>query len=198
MSGKLQLSLAGNGSPWRVTSRGGRGSLHTLQTLVQRALPDWRFMRVIEVQTSYRVVGCKSDRPNILTFIFLPPREVPLGRSWSGRLLYTGACMGESPTCGSGTHRRRTTGWFPGLISPVGSGQGAPSFTGPFWKRADWYLNRQPQGAGWKGNLSVSFSFSVFSVPLPLPWSLPLPSHPLNPENFLFVSLSFAIGIFVM
>ena len=49
------LPSSGNGSPQQVTSRGGRGSPHTTQTVVQRGLPDWRFMGVIEVQTSYLV-----------------------------------------------------------------------------------------------------------------------------------------------
>ena len=124
----------------------------------------------------------KADHPDILTFIFLPPREVPLGTGWSGRFLYTGVPVGEGPTCWLGTHRQRTTGWFLGSITPVGSGQGAFSFTGPFWKHAGRCLNRHAQGRGWKGNLSlsVSFSFSVFSVPPP--FTSPLVLAPALPS----------------
>lgn len=43
------LPLLGNGSPWRMTSRGGRGLPHTMQSLVQQILPDERLMRAIEV-----------------------------------------------------------------------------------------------------------------------------------------------------
>ena len=50
------------------------------------------------------------------------------------------------------------------LAHPVGSGQGAPSFTGPFWRHTGWCLNRHLQGAGGNGIFSVSSSFSVFSV----------------------------------
>ena len=41
--------LVGNGSPWRMTSRGGRGLPHTMQPLVQQILPCERLMRAIEV-----------------------------------------------------------------------------------------------------------------------------------------------------
>ena len=57
-------------------------------------------------------------------------------------------CMGESPPYGLQSCRRRKTGWFLGLITPVVSGQGAASFTGPFWKRGGWCLKRHQQGAG--------------------------------------------------
>ena len=45
-------------------------------------------------------------------------------------------------------------------------------------------------------SLSLSHFQSFLSLlSLPLPWSSPLYSSPLYPENFLFVSLSFVIGI---
>ena len=100
-----------------------------------------------------------------------------------------------SPTCGLESHSQRTTGWFPGLITPVGSAKGAPSLTGPFWKHTGWCLNGWTRtGGGWNCNLFLSFSlFSVFSVPPPFTSPLVLypHSHPFNPEYFLFVSLSF-------
>ena len=100
-----------------------------------------------------------------------------------------------SPTCELESHSQRTTGWFPGLITPVGSAKGAPSLTGPFWKHTGWCLNGWTcTGGGWNCNLFLSFSlFSVFSVPPPFTSPLVLypHSHPFNPEYFLFVSFSF-------
>ena len=92
-----------------------------------------------------------------------------------------------SPTCGLESHSRHTTGWFPGLITPVGSAQGAPSLTGPFWKHTGWCLNRRPQGAVETAISFCPFLFSVFSVPPPFTSRLVLylHSHPLNPEYFL-------------
>ena len=53
----FHVPLAGNGSPSRVTSSGGRGMPRTVQTVVQQALRDWRFMSVPEVQIPYHVVA---------------------------------------------------------------------------------------------------------------------------------------------
>ena len=78
--------------------------------------------------------GWKSNHPNSLTFIFLPPREVPLGMGWSGNSLYTVHAWLRVRTCGLQSHRRHETGWFPDFISPVGSGQVPPSFPGSFCK----------------------------------------------------------------
>ena len=117
----------------------------------------------------------------------------PLLKCCSG-FPYTGVHMGESHLWVR-VPQQCTTGWFPGLITPVDSAQGAPSLTGPFWKHTGWCLNGWTRtGGGWNCNLFLSFSlFSVFSVPPPFTSPLVLypHSHPLNPEYFLFVSLSF-------
>ena len=141
-----------------------------VQTVVQQALPDWRFMRVTEVQISYHV-GWKCDHPNLLTFMFLPPRELLLGTSWSGRFLYTGVPAGESATCGCcPTDDVWLTGfqaWSPWLAvdrmlpsSRVLSGSkqlGARIHTRRRWVQSAISLF-----------LSLSLSLSVCSVPPPL------------------------------
>ena len=71
--------------------------------------------------------------------------------------------MGENPTSGLQAHSRCTGGWFLGLITPVGSGQGAPSLTGPFWKPAGWCLNKYtPAGAGVEKAMAPFPFFSLF------------------------------------
>lgn len=79
---ETMLPVAGNGSPRRVRRRSYRILPHVVQTLGQWAIPDWRSVRVIEVQTSYRVMA-----------------------GWSGRFLYTVICIDESPTYGLQFHR---------------------------------------------------------------------------------------------
>jgi len=69
---------------------------------------------------------------------------------------YTGVHMGESHLWLE-SHSQHTTGWFPGLITPVDSAQGAPSLTGPFWKHTGWCLNRHTQGA-----VETAISFCPF------------------------------------
>ena len=54
---ETMLLVAANGSPKWVRRRSYRILPHAVQTLGQWALPDWRSRRVIEVQTSYRVVA---------------------------------------------------------------------------------------------------------------------------------------------
>lgn len=77
-----------------------------------------------------------------------------------------------------------------GLAHPVSSGQGAPSFTGPFWRRTGWCLDRHLQG-GWKWQFLRLFLFLVFFCLSYVYLSLDphaLHSHPVHPE-VLSVSL---------
>lgn len=78
---ETMLLVAGSGSP-RWVRRSYRILPLVVQTLGQWAISDWRSVRVIEVQTSYRVVA-----------------------GWSGRFLYTVICIDESPTYGLQFHR---------------------------------------------------------------------------------------------
>ena len=87
------------------------------------------------------------------------------------RFPYTGVHMGESHLWVR-VPQQCTTGWFPGLITPVDSAQGAPSLTGPFWKHTGWCLNRHPQ---WGGLKLQSLSFCPSSLYLPLS---PIPAFP--------------------
>ena len=117
----------------------------------------------------------------------------PLLKCCSG-FPYTGVHMGESHLWVRVP--QSTYNWLVSRLDPpVGSAQGAPSLTGPFWKHTGWCLNGWTRtGGGWNCNLFLSFSlFSVFSVPPPFTSPLVLypHSHPFNPEYFLFVSLSF-------
>ena len=180
------LPLAGNGSPWRVTREVGEALLIPCRPWPSGLPADQRFMRVIEVKAHY--VWWLEVWSSLYSHLhFLLPRGVLEVMGWSSRFLYTGVQVGERPTCGLQSHTGWTTVCFPGLITLVGSGQGASPFTDPFWKPAGWCLNRHLQGVGWNGSLSlsVSFSFSVFLslLPLSLPWSSPLHSCPLYPEN---------------
>ena len=133
--------------------------------------------------------------------LYFPATErSPVGNKLKWKLsIYWCSCGWESQLWVQ-SHRWYTTDWFPGLITLAGSGQDAPSFTGPFWKQAAWCLNTHPQVVGSKYNLS--FSVSLFQsflslLPLLLPWSSHLHSSPLYPENVLLVSLSSVMGIFV-
>lgn len=128
---------------------------------VQWALPDQRFMT--DVQTSSCVVEGNSVLPTFL------PRKIPLGTGWSGRSLYMGVCMGKTPTCRLGTHRQHTSGWFQGLITSVGSGQGACFLL--HWPFLE---------AGRLAEAAMSF-VSVFSVP-PVFTSPPLVLTPARPS----------------
>ena len=173
--------LAGTGSPWRVTNR-GRGA-HLIPAdpgPASSPRPE-----IYEADTGSNLMLCsgwKSDCPHILTFIFLPPREAELGTGWD--LLHTGVRVDERPACGLQSHAGQTTVWFLGLIILVGSGQGAASFSGPFWKCAGWFwMDICGLSLQW---LSVSLPLSHFRrflsrLPLALPWSLPLySSSPLS------------------
>ena len=125
------LPLAGSSSPSRVTSRGGRGSPHTMHTLVQGALPDGGFMRMIAVQTSYHVVAgspiipifsplfsCHQEKSHwewaeAADFYILLYAWVKVPRvGWEPTDDIQIVCTGESHTCGSESHRRHTTGGF--------------------------------------------------------------------------------------
>ena len=125
------------------------------------ALPDQRFMT--DVQTSSCVVEGNSVLPTFL------PRKIPLATGWSGRSLYMGVCMGKTPTCRLGTHRQHTSGWFQGLITSVGSGQGACFLL--HWPFLE---------AGRLAEAAMSF-ISVFSVP-PVFTSPPLVLTPARPS----------------
>ena len=189
--------LAGSGSPWCVTSRDGRGSPHSIQMSARHALPDLTFMRVIEVQTSYLVVAVSPTVPIFSPLFPATMRSSPgNGLKWQISLYW---CMHRWVSAfGFRSQRQHTTVWFLGLITSVRSGQDARSSIGPFWKHTGWYLNRYPQGMGWKVNLSLSLFQSFLSLlPLPPPWSSHLHSCPLYPKNFLSVSLCFVIGIFL-
>ena len=79
----------------------------------------------------------------IFSLLFSCHLEKSCGNSVNWQIsLYAGLFVGENPTSGLQAHSRCTRGWFLGLITPVGSGQGAPSLTGPFWKTAGWCLNK--------------------------------------------------------
>lgn len=97
-----------------------------------------------------------------------------------------------------------------GDVQLAGFGAGAPQgavdrVLGGFWVQVDWCLNRHPQGRVEKAtSVSLSFSFSAFSVPplfpspfvliptLPsvssrrLPVRSPFPHSPPPPSTFLF------------
>ena len=64
------LPLASSGSPSRVMSGSQRGLPHTMQTLVQQALPERGFMRVIAVLTSSRVVDGSPIIPTVSPLFF--------------------------------------------------------------------------------------------------------------------------------
>ena len=164
---------------WPATSdRQRRGLPHTSHTSAQCCLTG-----DVQCDRGSDLMSCNAwqrDCPNILAFIFLPPREVPLGTGSSGRFLYSGIHTGENPIYGL-SYRQCTTDWFPGLITPVGSGQGAPSFTGPFWTC---------QVSVW---IDVAISLSLFQaflslLPLPLPLSSHHHSQHFYPEKSLVVS----------
>ena len=185
------LPLAGNSSPWWVTSGGGRGLARTLQTLVQGPPTDWRFMRRIQIQTSYPVVT-----GSLILLIFSPLFSCCQEKSHRGRAeaadFYT--LVYVRPTCGLQPHTGRTIGWSR-LFHPSGQETGAPSFTSPFWKRVAGCLSRHPQGMGWNGNLSVCLFFAVFSVPPPFtsPSVLNPYSCPLYPENFSVIIIGISV-----
>ena len=154
-------------------------------------------MRVIEVQTSYLVVA-RSPTVPIFSPLFPATNRSSTGNGLKWQIPIYWCMHRWVSTFGFRSQRQHTIVWFLGLITLVGSGQDARSFTGPFWKHTGWYLNRYPQGMGWNVNLSLSLFQSFLSfLPLPLPWSSHLHSCPLYPKNFLSVSLSFVIGIFV-
>ena len=88
----------------------------------------------------------QAEEADFYILVYVWVRVPPVG--WGPTDEVQIVCVGESPNCGLQSHRQRTTGWFPALITLVGSRQGAPSFTGPFWKHAGWCLNRHPQGVG--------------------------------------------------
>jgi len=77
--------------------------------------------------------------------------------------------MGKTPTCRLGTHRQHTSGWFQGLITSVGSGQGACFLL--HWPFLE---------AGRLAEAAMSF-ISVFSVP-PVFTSPPLVLTPARPS----------------
>ena len=137
----------------------------------------------LQGERGLNLISCnawKCNCPNILTFIFLPPREVPLGTGSSGRFLHSGVHMGESPVYGL-FYRQRTTDWFLGLITPVGSGRVLPPSLP---------LSESAQVSVW---IDMAISLSLFQsflsfLPLPLPLSSHLHSEHLYPEKFLFVS----------
>ena len=194
------LSLQGRvSSSWQWLTlmgdepRGGRGSPHSIQTLAQQTLPDLRFMSMIEVQTSYHVAAGSPTVP-VFSPLFLVTQRCSTGDGLKWQISIYWYMHRWVSTFGFHSQRQCTTVWFLGLITLVGSGQDARSFTGPFWKHTGWYLNRYPQGMGWNVNLSLSLFQSFLSL---LPWSSHLHSCPLYPKNFLSVSLSFVIGIFV-
>ena len=79
----------------------------------------------------------------------------PLLKCCSG-FPYTGVHMGESHLWVRVP--QSTYNWLVSRLDPpVGSAQGAPSFTGPFWKHTGWCLNRHPQGA-----VETAISFCPF------------------------------------
>ena len=195
------LPLAGNGSPWRVTSEVGEALLIPWRPWPSGLPADQRFMRVTELKAHY--MWWLEVWSSLYSHLrFLPPRGVLEVMGWSGRFLHTGVQVGERPTCGLQSHTGRTTVCFPGLTTLVGSGHSAPSFTGPFWKPAGWCLNRHLRGGGggWV-EMTVSLShFSVFSV-FP-PFISPLVLTPTISSSLswkpLFMFSSFVIGTFVM
>ena len=135
-----------------VSDKQRRGLPHTSQTLVQCSLSG-----DLQGERGLNLISCnawKCNCPNILTFIFLPPREVPLGTGSSGRFLHSGVHMGESPIYGL-FYRQRTTDWFLGLITLVGSGRVLPPSLA---------LSESAQVSVWIDMGNLSFSFSVFSV----------------------------------
>ena len=94
----------------------------------------------------------------------------PLLKCCSG-FPYTGVHMGESHLWVRVP--QSTYNWLVSRLDPpVGSAQGAPSLTGPFWKHTGWCLNRHPQWGGLKLQ-SLSFCpflfFQSFLSLLPLP-----------------------------
>ena len=160
-----------------VSDKQRRGLPHTSQTLVQCSLSG-----DLQGERGLNLISCnawKCNCPNILTFIFLPPREVPLGTGSSGRFLHSGVHMGESPVYGL-FYRQRTADWFLGLITPVGSGRVLPPSLA---------LSESAQVNVW---IDMAISLSLFQsflsfLPLPLPLSSHLHSEHLYPEKFLFV-----------
>lgn len=120
--------------------------------------------------------GCKSDCPNILTFISCHQETPCWGQDevadcYILYTIYTIYCAVRVPPLGRSPTDKQLAGFWAGRR--VGSGQGAPSFTGPSRKSAGWCLNRRWQGAGTNSTLSVFQSF-LCPLPLPLPQSSPL------------------------
>ena len=60
------LPLAGSGSPQQVISGGGRGWLHTIQNLVQQALPG--FSQIYENDRSLNLILCSGWNPIVPVF----------------------------------------------------------------------------------------------------------------------------------
>ena len=189
------LPLAGSSSPSRVTSRGGRGSPHTMHTLVQGALPDGGFMRMIEVQTSYHVVAgspiipifsplfsCHQEKSHwewaeAADFYILLYAWVKVPRvGWEPTDDIQIVCTGESHTCGSESHRRHTTGGFLASVHHC-----SPSLALSGSVQVGVWIDTHRGQVETAIFLSLSL-FSVFSVPPPftsplvLTLTLPCPS----------------------
>lgn len=130
------LSACETCSFWRVPSRGGEARL-TLHGARATGLP-LRFRRETEVPPSGRVVAGSLTVPT-LSPLFPAPKRSPAGKRLQQQtavMLYTMDalhCVVRAPPLGRSPTDKQWAGvwaWPSG-----GSGQGAPSFTGPFWKR---------------------------------------------------------------
>lgn len=185
------LPLAGNSSPQWVTSRGERLSSYPAD--LGPGAPHW--LEIYERDTGSNLTSCsdwKSDPPNTLTFIFLPPREVPQGMGWSSRFLYAGVRV--RPTCGLQPHTGWAIGWSR-LFHPSGQETvppPSPALSGSLWLGV-WIGTRR----GWvEMVISVSLFLSVF-CPSSLYLSLSPQPTLLSPLSWKLLLLSIIIGIFV-
>ena len=119
---------SGQGLTWWVVSRSG-------EALPMGVLSHkWQMFKPQQARSS------KSNHPQYAHLCFPAAKRRPLGYRPTQQIsihLCTHAWESQ---------RWQTPSWFPGLMSPVGSGQGAPSFTGPSWRRTGWCLNRHQAG----------------------------------------------------